>query len=114
MRHSADQARRFRYAVAVSGPLHAIALFGPGPALRETLQEPVAPPPLVTRIIELAKPSEPAPPPPEKKPPPRPDARKPEPRASPQPTPAPSVAEPLPVPAPSPAPAPAEPPPVAS
>jgi protein TonB len=104
MRISADQARRFRYALAASVAVHAIVLFGAWPALRETLQEPAAPPPLLTRIVELARPPEPAPPrPPEKKPPPRSDAMKPEPRPSPQPAPAPSTA-----------PAPAEPPPVAS
>ena len=105
MRASADQTRRLRYAVAVSVAVHAVALFGAWPALRETLQEPVAPPPLVTRIVELATP-EPAPPPPEeKKPRPRPETKK----ALPEPTPAPAVTEPVPAPTPVP-----EPPPVAS
>jgi protein TonB len=109
MRASADQARRFRYAVAVSIAVHAIVLFGAWPALRQSLQEPVAPPPLVTRIVELAKPPEPAPPPPpEKKPPPRPEAKRAEtPRPLPQPTPAPAAE-------PAQAAAPVEPPPVAS
>lgn len=108
MRESADQARRFRYALAASVAVHVIVLFGAWPALRETLQEPVAPPPLVTRIIELAKPTEPAPPPPpEKKPRPRPETKKVEaPKPLPEPTPAPTAVEP--------APAASEPPPVAS
>lgn len=107
MRSRADQDRRFRYAVAVSIALHAIALFGFWPAPRETLQEPVAPP-LLTRIVELAPPTESAPPPAEPKPtPPRPEAKKPEP-PRPVSQPAPVAAETLP------APAPAEPPPVAT
>ena len=113
MRARAEQTRRFGYAIAVSILVHAIVLYGGLPALRESFQEPVPPPPLVTRLVELAQPAEPAPPPPpENKPPPRPEASKPQPRPLPQPTPAPSVAEPLPAPVPSPAPA--EPPPVAS
>jgi len=100
MRASADQIRRFRYAVAVSVAVHAIVLFGAWPALRETLQEPVAPPPLVTRIVELAKPAESAPPPPEeRKPRPRPETK----QALPEPTPAPAVTESLPAPSPAPA-----------
>ena len=99
MRSRADQDRRFRYALAASIAVHAIALFGVWPALRETLQEPAIPPPLATRIVELAKPPEPVAPPPEAKPrPPRLEAKKPEPqRPPPQPTPAPPVAEPPPV-----------------
>jgi len=108
MRASADQLRRFRYAVAVSVAAHAIVLFGAWPALRETLQEPVASPPLVTRIVELATP-EPAPPPPEeRKPRPRPETKKPEaPKPLPEPTPAPAAAEPVPAEPPSAASAPA-------
>ena len=106
MRAGAEQIRRFRYAVALSVAVHLIALFGVWPALRESLQAPVAPPPLVTRLVEL--PSSPE----EQKPPPRPEARKPEParpspaeppppRAEPTLTPAPAPAEPPPAPAPS-------------
>lgn len=115
MHPTADQDRRFRYAVGISIAVHLAALFGALPALRESLQEPVAPPPLVTRIVELAKP-EPAPPPPEpKQPPPRPETKRPEPvRPVPQPTPTPAPAVAEPPPAPAPAPAPMEPPPVAS
>ena len=112
MRASAEQVRRFRYAVVLSLAIHALFLFSAWPVLHESLQEPLTTPPLVTRIVELAKP-EPALPPEPKKLPPRPEAKQPEPpRPAPRPTPAPSVAEPTP--APSPAPAPAEPPPVAS
>src|SRR5262245_3888129 len=108
MRATADQDRRFRYAVAISVAVHLVALFGALPALRESLQEPVAPPPLVTRLVELPKPApEPAPPPPPetKEPLPRREAKAPEP-AKPAPVPAPSATET--------APAPPEPPPVAS
>ncbi|MEA3194528.1 MAG: periplasmic protein TonB [Betaproteobacteria bacterium] len=109
MRASAQQARRIRYAVALSVVVHAIALFGVWPALRESLQEPVVLPPLVTRLVELAQPPEPAPAEEKKPPPPRPEARKPEPpKPALKPTPAPSVAEPPP---PAPAPAQPEPPP---
>src|SRR5882672_2825859 len=107
MRTSAEQIRRFRYAVALSVAVHLIALFGTWPVLRESLQEPVVPPPLVTRIVELA-PAEPAPPTEERKPPPPPrEVKKREP--APSPPPAPSAEAP-----PVPAPEPAEPPPVAS
>ena len=100
MRSSAAHNHRFGYAVAVSIAVHLVALFGVWPALRESLQEPVPPPPLGTRLVELPKAApEPAPRPPEaKKPPPRPEAKKPEPRPLPQPTPAPTVAEPPPAP----------------
>lgn len=108
MRASAAETRRIRYAVALSIAVHAIALFGVWPALRESLQEPVAPPPLLTRLVELPKPAAPAPPE-ERKPPPQPEARKPEPpRPALKPTPARSVVEPPP---PAPAPAQSEPPP---
>jgi protein TonB len=113
MRGDAEQVRRFRNAVVLSVIAHAILLFGAWPMLRQSFEEPVTPPPLVTRIVELAKPEPAPPPPPEAKPPPpRPEARKPEPpRPVPQPVPAPTIAEPQP--APSPAPVPAAPPPVA-
>jgi len=104
-RASAEQIRRFRYAVALSVAVHLIALFGAWPVLRESLQEPAVPPPFVTRLVELPSPPE------ERKPPPPPEARKPEP---PRPSPAeppPSRAEPTPIPLPTPAPAAAEPPP---
>jgi len=108
MRASAEQTRRFRYAVALSVAVHLVALFGAWPVLRESLQEPVVPPPLVTRIVELAPP-EPAPPVEERKPPlPPREVKKREP--APSPLPAPPAAEVPPVQAP----APAEPPPVAS
>ena len=115
MRASAEQLRRFRYALALSIAVHALLLFGTWPVLRQSLQEVVTPPPLLTRIVELAKP-EPVPPPPAAKPPPRPpQAKKVEPpRPAPQPVPAPSATQAPPAPAPSPAPAPAEPPRVAS
>lgn len=61
MRSRAEHSRRFGYALAVSVALHAIVLYGGLPALRESLQEPVAPPALVTRVVELPKPAEPAP-----------------------------------------------------
>jgi protein TonB len=78
-----------------------VALYGGLPS-RESLEEPLVPPPLVTRLVELPKPeAEPAlPPPAEKKKPspprrdtPRAEAPKPLPQAAP-------VAEPLPQPAP--------------
>ena len=111
MRSSAARSRRFGYAIAISLVVHAVALFGGLPVLRESLEEPVPPPPLVTRLVELPKAlAEPAPAPPpreEKKAVPRPPAKKPQPpRAEPLPAPAPPAAE-----AP---PAPAEPAPVAS
>jgi protein TonB len=93
MRERADD-RRFGYAVAASLAVHALALYGGWPLLRESLQEPAAPPPLVTRIVELPRPAEPAPPPPEeRKPEPRREPRPPEALKKPPPTPAP-VAEP--------------------
>ena len=100
MRAGAEQIRRFRYAVALSVAAHLIALFGVWPALRESLQEPVVPPPFVTRLVEL--PSSPE----EQKPPPRPEARKPEP-ARPSPVePRPPRAEPTPTPLQTPVPTP--------
>ena len=109
MRSSAVHNRRFGYAVAISFVAHAVLLYGGMPFLHESLQEPIAPPPLVTRLVELPKPiAEPAPPPPpveDKKPVPRPITKKTEP-ARPVPSPAPSLPEP-------PA-APVEPPPVAT
>ena len=117
MRASAEQLRRFRYALALSIAVHALLLFGTWPALRQSLREPATPPPLMTRIVELAKPEpepEPAPAPVAKPPPRFPATKKVEPpRPAPQPVPAPSATEAPPVPAPSPAPAPAEPPQVA-
>jgi periplasmic protein TonB len=104
MRPRAEHDRRFGYAVAASLAVHALALYGGLPLLRESLQDPVAPPPLVTRLVELPKPAEPAPPE-EKKPA---EAKKPEPRRESR-----KVAPPLPSPRPAPvapAPAPAEPP----
>lgn len=98
MRASAAQARRIRYAVALSIVVHALALFGVWPVLRESLQEPIAPPPLVTRLVELPAAAEPVPAPPEeKKPvPPRRDPRKPAAKPLPAPSaptaPAPEVA----------------------
>lgn len=88
--NSADHRRRFGYAVAVSIALHALVLYGGLPVLRESLQEPAVPPPLVTRLVELPKADEPAPAPPEeKKPATRPrEARRAEP---PKPSPAPAV-----------------------
>lgn len=127
MRSHADD-RRFGYAVAASIVVHAVALYGGLPLLRESLQEPVAPQPLVTRLVELPRPEEPplAPPEPRKpeprKPEPQRELRKPE-AAKPLPTPSP-LAEPVrepappeppqptavpPVPASAPAPAPARP-----
>ena len=95
MRASARQDGRLYWAVAVSVAAHAIVLFGVWPAPREPSQEPVAPPPLLTRLVELPMPAEPAPPPP-------PEAKKPAPpRSVPAPTPAPSVAETPPAPAPA-------------
>jgi protein TonB len=88
MRSHTDE-RRFGYAVAASIVVHAIALYGGMPLLRESLQEPVPPPPFVTRLVELPRPAEPAPPPPE--------VRKPEPRRKPR---KPEVAKPLPTPSP--------------
>lgn len=104
MRASAEQNRRFGYAIAVSILAHAVVLYGGLPLLRESFQEPEAPPPLVTRLVELPKPAEPAPPPPEEeKPRARPEAKRAEaPKPLPEPTQAPS------------APAPTEPPPVAA
>ena len=120
MRPRAEHDRRFGYAVAASLAVHALALYGGLPLLRESLQEPVAPPPLVTRLVELPKPAAPAPPE-ERKPV---EPRKPEPRRaerkvappnpSPQPepvaaAPAPAVEAPPAVPATSPSPAPPSP-----
>lgn len=80
MRARAEYRRRFGYALAVSVLVHALALYGRLPVLRESLQEPLAPPPLVTRLVELPKPAESSPPPEEKKPPaPRRETRKAEP-----------------------------------
>ena len=105
MRTSAEQIRRFRYAVALSVAVHLIALFGAWPALRESLQEPAVPPLLVTRLVELPALPE------ERKQPPRPEPRKPEP-ARPSPAePPPPRAESPPPPVSAPAPAAAEPPP---
>lgn len=99
MRPRAEHDRRFGYAVAVSLVVHALALYGGMPLLRESLQEPVAPPPLVTRLVELPKPAEPAPPEERKSVVPR----KPEPRRAER-----KVAPPIPSPQPAPvAPAPA-------
>ena len=122
MRARADHSRRFGYAVAVSIALHALVLYGGLPMLRESLQEPAAPPPLVTRLVELPKAVEPAQPPPEEQTPPAPrrEVRKSEaikPAPEPLPAPAPpreAVAPPLPQPSPVEAPAAAAQPPVAS
>jgi protein TonB len=93
MRSHADYSRRFRYALAVSIALHALVLYGGLPALRESLQEPPVPPPLVMRVVELPKAAEPEPAPPEvQKPAQRREARK---RDTIKPAP-----EPLPAPAP--------------
>jgi len=97
MRASANDLRRIRYAVALSIAVHAIALFGVWPSLRESLQEPLVPPPLVTRIVELARAPEPAPPEERRPPPPR-EPRKPD-AVKPLPTPSP-IAEPAREPAP--------------
>src|SRR5829696_9013083 len=103
MRAGAGHDRRLGYAIAVSIAVHALVLYGGIPVLRESLQEPVAPPPLMTRLVELPKPAEPAPPEEKKKPPepkrqvPRPEARRSLPLPSPEPAP------PAPVPAPPPA-----------
>jgi TonB family protein len=90
MRSHTDD-RRFGYAVAVSIVVHALALYGGMPLLRESLQEPVPPPPLVTRLVELARPAEP---PPEPR---KPEPRKPEPQREPR---KPEAAKPLPTPSP--------------
>jgi len=90
MRSRAGDRRRFGYALAVSIAVHAIVLSGGLPALRESLQEPIALPPLVTRVVELPKPAEAAPAPPEEKKPPVPrrELRKAEaPKVSPAPPP---------------------------
>jgi len=94
MRARASHRRRFAYAVAVSIALHVLVLFGGSPVLRESLQEPAVPPPLVTRLVELPKAAEPEPAPPEERKPaaPRREIRKAE-AAKPAP-------EPLPAPAP--------------
>jgi protein TonB len=106
MRASAEQIRWLRYAVALSVAVHLIALFGAWPVLRESLQEPAAPPSLVTRLVEL--PSTPE----EQKPPPPPETRKPEPpRPSPAEPPPRAESTPIPLATPAPAPAAAEPPP---
>jgi TonB family protein len=115
MRARAEYRRRFGYAVAVSVVVHAIALYGGWPNLRESLEEPVAPPPLVTRLVELPKPAEPAPAPPEEKTPPAPrrDLRKPAAKPLPEPTPVPEVTRDVaraPAPPAPPQPAPLEPP----
>jgi len=121
MRSHADD-RRFGYAVAASIVVHAVALYGGMPLLRESLQEPVPPPPLVTRLVELPRAAEPEPPPPEprksepRKPEPQRESRKPE-AAKPLPAPSP-IAEPVrepaqaepPAAAQAPAPAPTQPP----
>jgi len=107
--------RRFGYAIAVSIVVHAVALYGGLPLLRESLQEPVPPSPLVTRLVELPRPAEPAPPSEPRKPEPRREPRKPE-AAKPLPTPSP-IAEPVREPAPPEPPQPASPtavPPVAA
>ena len=104
MRARADQRRRFGYAVAVSIAVHALVLYGGLPVLRESLQEPAVPPPLVTRLVELPKAVEPAPAPPEEQKPSalRREVRKPEAiKPAPEPLPAPAspreaVAPPLP------------------
>ena len=93
MRLRAEHSRRFGYALAVSIVVHAVVLFGGLPSLlRESFEEPVAPPPLLTRLVELPKPAaEPAPSPPrEEKKVPRPrrepekrEAAKPLPQSSP-------------------------------
>jgi len=96
MHATAEQDRRFRYAVAVSVAVHLVVLFAAWPSLRESLNEPVAPPPLVTRLVELPAPAAeptPVPPPPEEKkkaPTPRRELTRPEP-ARPLPSP---IAEP--------------------
>lgn len=100
MRSGAAQNRRFACAVAISIAVHAIALYSGLPLLRESFQEPVAPPPLVTRLVELPPPvAELSPPPEEKKPSlPRSEPRKAE---APKPSPLPSpIAEPKAEPAP--------------
>jgi TonB family protein len=94
MRSGAAQNRRFTYAVAISIVVHVIVLYGGLPMLRESLQEPIAPPPLVTRLVELPPPAtEPSPPPEEKKAPsPRREPRQAEaPKPSPQPSPEPKI-----------------------
>lgn len=53
--------------MAVSIVVHALVLYGGLPVLRESLQEPAVPPPLVTRMVELPRAEEPAPAPPEEK-----------------------------------------------
>jgi protein TonB len=91
MRGDAEASRKLGYAVAASIAVHAFALFGVWPTLRESLQEPPVPPPLVTRLVELPKAEEAAPAPPieEKKPAARPrETRKAEP---PKPSPAPPM-----------------------
>jgi protein TonB len=109
MRASAEQIRWLRYAVALSVAVHLIALFGAWPVLRESLQEPAAPPSLVTRLVELASTPE------EQKPPPPPETRKPEPpRPSPAEPPPRAESTPIPLATPAPAPAAAEPPPAPS
>lgn len=67
MRASTEQNRRLGYAIAVSILAHAIVLYGGLPMLRESFQEPMAPSPLVTRLVELPAPAEPAPAPLEEK-----------------------------------------------
>jgi protein TonB len=118
MRSGAPQNRRFAYAVAISVVAHALVLYGGRPLLRESFEEPVSLPPLVTRLVELPKPApEPVlPPAPEQKREkplaPKKEARKPEaPKPLPQPSP---IAEPKPEPAPAEAPAVAPVPPVAT
>lgn len=77
MRPRAEHDRRFGYAVAVSLVVHALALYGGLPLPRESLHEPVAPPPLVTRLVELPRPvAEPAPPEEKKSPAPRREPKK--------------------------------------
>jgi TonB family protein len=98
MRSRAGDSRRFGYALAVSIAVHAIVLYGGLPALRESLQEPIALPPLVTRVVELPKPAEAAPAPPEQKKPPAPrrELRKAEaPKVSPAPAPPASALPPM-------------------
>ena len=113
MRSSAAHNRRVGYAVAISVAVHAVVLYGGFPLLRESFQETLAPPPLVTRLVELPKPEAepPPPPPPEKK---AATSRRETPKAeAPRPLPQPApVAEPSPQPAPPapPQPQPAEPP----
>lgn len=117
MRARAEDDRRFGAAIAISIAVHAVALFAMSPLLRESLEEPLAPPPLLTRLVELPKPEAPPPAPEqraeEKKKPVAKAARK-APPPAPSPVPAPvAPTPPLPDPEPpaaQPAPAPSPPP----